>query len=90
MKPLGEMTAGELAAYVATHLGARGITVVLSGGACVTIYSEGRYVSCENLLPQRVRSLADRLRTPSLCAIPPARLRSPPVHPRRQGWAFPV
>jgi len=30
MKPLGEMTAGELAAYVATHLGARGITVVLS------------------------------------------------------------
>lgn len=47
MKPIAKMTAGELAAYVATHLGARGIPVVLSGGTCVTIYSEGRYVSAD-------------------------------------------
>lgn len=39
------MTVGELAAYICTHLREQDIDVVLSGGACVTIYSEGRYVS---------------------------------------------
>jgi len=39
------MSVGELAAYIASHLRARGIDVVLSGGSCVTIYSEGKYVS---------------------------------------------
>ena len=47
MKPISEMSAGELAAYVASHLKGRGIEVVLSGGACVTIWSEGRYVSAD-------------------------------------------
>ncbi len=37
----------ELAAYVATHLSRRSIEVVLSGGACVSIYSENRYVSAD-------------------------------------------
>lgn len=36
-----------LAAAVADHLRRRGIDVVLSGGACVTLHSEGRYVSAD-------------------------------------------
>lgn len=36
---------GELAAYIDSHLRKRGINVVLSGGACVTIYSNHKYVS---------------------------------------------
>jgi len=47
MKPVSRMTVGELAAYVAGHLGERGLPVVLSGGACVTIYSRGEYVSMD-------------------------------------------
>lgn len=41
------MSTGELAAWVASHLRARGIDVVLSGGAVVAIYSAGRYVSMD-------------------------------------------
>jgi hypothetical protein len=47
MKPISEMSAGELAAFVAGHLKQSGIEVVLSGGACVTIWSEGLYVSAD-------------------------------------------
>ena len=39
------MTLGELAAYIDTHLREHGINVVLSGGACVAIYSDHQYVS---------------------------------------------
>lgn len=39
------MTIAELAAFVSTHLQRHGIDVVLSGGACVAIYSQGAYVS---------------------------------------------
>ena len=45
MKSVGEMSQGELAAYIDTHLRERGIQVVLSGGACVAIYSENKYIS---------------------------------------------
>jgi len=45
MKEIREMTMGELAAFVCSHLQKNGIDVVLSGGGCVSIYSEGRYVS---------------------------------------------
>jgi len=45
VKPIAQMTVGELGAFVATHLRKRGIDVVLSGGACVSIYSRGKYVS---------------------------------------------
>jgi hypothetical protein len=45
MKPLSEMTVAELAAYVAEYLRAGGVEVVLSGGACVTIYGDGQYVT---------------------------------------------
>ena len=45
MKPISKMSVGEVAAYVSSHLRGLGIDVVLSGGSCVTIYSEGKYVS---------------------------------------------
>ena len=45
MKPVERMSHGELAAYISSHLRGLGIDVVLSGGACVSIYSNGRYVS---------------------------------------------
>lgn len=43
MKPVKEMSLGELAAYVCTHLQKYGIHCVLSGGVCVSIYTENRY-----------------------------------------------
>lgn len=47
MKPIKEMTIAELAAFVQSHLRERGIEVVLSGGACVSIYTSNRYVSMD-------------------------------------------
>jgi hypothetical protein len=45
MKSIKEMTQGELAAFIQSHLREKGIDVVLSGGATVSIYSSSRYVS---------------------------------------------
>lgn len=45
MKMVREMTLGELAAFVCSHLKKNGIDVVLSGGACVSIYSMNKYQS---------------------------------------------
>lgn len=45
MKQIREMNQGELAAFVQEYLRSQGITVVLSGGAVVAIYSEGVYVT---------------------------------------------
>lgn len=45
MKPIADMTQSELAAFVQTHLAREGVQVVLSGGAAVSIYSDGEYVS---------------------------------------------
>lgn len=45
MKPISEMSAGELAAYVHSYLKKHSIEMVLSGGACVTIFSENKYIS---------------------------------------------
>jgi hypothetical protein len=45
MKSIQRMTQGELCAFVQSHLRERGISTVLSGGATVSIYSSGRYVS---------------------------------------------
>jgi hypothetical protein len=39
------MSAAELAAYVCQALGTAGITVTLTGGACVAIWSNGAYLS---------------------------------------------
>lgn len=41
------MTPVELAGLVGSHLGSRGIDVVLWGGACVAYYSNGQYVSMD-------------------------------------------
>ena len=45
MKSVGRMTQPELAAYVQAHLLKSGITVVLSGGAAVSIYTLNKYIS---------------------------------------------
>ena len=47
MKTIGEMNRAEIAAFVQEQLRTRGIDVVLSGGACVSIYSHGKYVSMD-------------------------------------------
>jgi hypothetical protein len=45
VKKIGEMSFGELAAFVSTHLRINGIACVLSGGGCVSIYTANRYHS---------------------------------------------
>lgn len=45
MKAIKGMSLGELAAFVCAHLMKHGMTAVLSGGACVAIYSDNRYRS---------------------------------------------
>lgn len=45
MKTINNMNLGELAAFIDTHLREKGISVVLSGGASVAIYSNHKYVS---------------------------------------------
>jgi hypothetical protein len=45
MKAINEMTQAELAAYIDTHLRGLGISVILSGGATVAVYSDHKYVS---------------------------------------------
>jgi hypothetical protein len=50
------MTLGELGAYVCTHLRRHGIDVVLSGGACVSVYTENRYESLDLDFIEPIRS----------------------------------
>jgi hypothetical protein len=45
VKNISAMSTAQLAAFIASHLARHGIEVVLSGGACVTIYSSNKYVS---------------------------------------------
>ncbi len=45
MKSIKEMNSEEIAAFVCEHLRNNHIDVVLSGGSCVSIYSENRYLS---------------------------------------------
>lgn len=47
MKKIGNMNEKELGAYVSTFLRKRDIEVVLSGGACVSIYTDNEYVSMD-------------------------------------------
>jgi hypothetical protein len=44
---IAEMSRADLGAFVQEHLRSRGIDVVLSGGACVSIYSHDQYVSMD-------------------------------------------
>jgi hypothetical protein len=45
MKPIGQMSVEELGALVCQTLHDAGIVVTLTGGACVAIWSEGKYAS---------------------------------------------
>jgi len=45
MKSIQEMTQAEVGTFVQSHLREKGIQVVLSGGATVAIYTNGKYVS---------------------------------------------
>jgi hypothetical protein len=56
------MTLGELAAYVCAHLSANGISCVLSGGACVTIYSNNPYQSYDLDFVDQTYAPRDRIR----------------------------
>lgn len=47
MKPVADMTRLEFAAFVAAEFRRRNINVVLSGGSCVSIYSQEKYVSLD-------------------------------------------
>lgn len=47
MIAIADMSPMELAGFVGEHLSGRGIDVVLSGGACVAHYSNGKYVSMD-------------------------------------------
>lgn len=47
MKNIREMSQPELGAFVQTHLRSKGIEVVLSGGAVVAYYTNGKYVSAD-------------------------------------------
>jgi len=45
LKPVSEMAQAELGAYVQSQLAAKGVDVVLSGGAVVAFCTSGKYVS---------------------------------------------
>ncbi len=45
MKLIRDMSTGELAAFTCSFLKSKGIDVVLSGGSCVSIYTENKYTS---------------------------------------------
>ncbi len=47
MKPIGAMNRAELAAFVQEHLRVKEIDMVLTGGACVSVYSQGEYISMD-------------------------------------------
>ena len=47
MKPVRDMTRLELAGFISAAFQENSINVVLSGGSCVSIYSDGRYVSMD-------------------------------------------
>lgn len=67
MKPISKMSRGDLGAFVQEHLRAKGIDVVLSGGACVSIYSRNRYESMDldmihtSLLKPKRRSIREAM-----------------------------
>ena len=67
MKAVGKMSLKELAAYVSSNLRKHGIRAVLSGGACVAIYTHNRYQSYDLDLVENVpagkKHLRDALRT---------------------------
>jgi hypothetical protein len=47
VKSIKDMSIGELAAFISSHLNRNGIDAILSGGSCVSIYSENKYASLD-------------------------------------------
>jgi len=47
MSQTNGMPLEELAAFVSSHLASKGIAVVLTGGACLMMYTENRYQSLD-------------------------------------------
>jgi hypothetical protein len=47
VKSIRDMSIGELAAFISSHLKRNGINVVLSGGGCVSVYTENKYASLD-------------------------------------------
>lgn len=47
MKSIKDMSIGELAAFISSHLKRNDIDVVLSGGSCVSIYTANKYASLD-------------------------------------------
>lgn len=62
MKTIREMGLGELAACVCSHLEQSGIQVVLSGGACVSLYASDRYLSMDLDFIDRTNTTRQRLK----------------------------
>jgi hypothetical protein len=62
VKPIAEMSLGEFAAFVSSHLEKNGIHAVLSGGAAVSIHTGSRYQSFDLDFVERVGSERRRLR----------------------------
>ena len=62
MKSIKRMSLGELAAFVCTRLKKRGIEAVLSGGACVSIYTDGGYQSLDLDFIERVPAGGKRIK----------------------------
>jgi hypothetical protein len=49
MKTINKMTRAELAAYVQSHLQIKRISVILSVGVAVAIYTKNKYASADRL-----------------------------------------
>jgi hypothetical protein len=47
MKPVSQMTRLEVACYIGAEFKRRNLSVVLSGGSCVSLYSSEKYVSAD-------------------------------------------
>ncbi len=65
MKPISEMSQAEFGAFIQSQLRMEDIDVVLSGGASVAIFSEGKYVSKDlDMVPEfflKRRKLSDAM-----------------------------
>ncbi len=63
MKSISRMTQAELAAYVESCLRKKGIKVILSGGAAVSIYTVNKYVSADIDLVEHYHVERRRIKT---------------------------
>jgi len=62
VKPIEQMSIGELAAFVCSYLKKNDIHVVLSGGGCVAVYSDEAYLSYDLDFVENLGSSRRRLK----------------------------